>query len=307
MKYFAVFGNPILHSKSPQMLNNVFQKSRFDGYYTRIWARSGNEVVKIIRDLNLSGANITSPFKETVIPHLNELSKDAENIEAVNTITNQGGVLKGYNTDPYGVTGALKETGINLKDKNCIVFGAGGAGKAAAYGLIAEEAIVTITNRTYSKANEIAVKFGCNSIHLDDAINNINDYDVIVMALLPGIWPIDNKKLKTGAVVLNSIYKKHNEGLNNENNYTLIDGHRWLLNHAAECSSYFTGKKPQISILEEGIKYELNPQQVKIELIKNNVFDLLSKKSIDLLIPSDNLNQQQIKQIINEEKKHAFS
>ncbi len=304
MKYFAVFGKPVLHSKSPQIFNYGFYNAGFNYFYTRVLVDTGAQVVKTIRDLNLSGSNITSPFKEAVLPHLDELSGEAKNIGAVNTIINHNGFLTGYNTDPFGVIGALSEKVAELNNKKCIVFGAGGAGKAATYGLINSGADVTLTNRTILKARDIAQRYGCEYLDINDAVANINSFDIAVMALLPGIWPLKNENIKPGLVLLDAIYGQKQK--NNNNIFTFIDGHRWLLYHAAECFRYFTGHKAKINILEKGLKQNLNPESVNIKFIRHDVYELLSNKQVDLLLYSDNISNENIKQIIDDEKNHAF-
>ena len=186
-KLFAVFGNPVLHSKSPMLYNSLFSKIHIDAYYTRIRVDKCEEVVRAIRSLEIIGANITTPFKECLLPLLDSLSPEAEQIGAVNTIQNDNGFLKGFNTDYLGVSKSIEEAGISIFGKRCLVLGAGGASRAAVFGLMSSGGEVFITNRTHSKAEDISNQMGCNVIPLDEIKEIIPTIDIVVSTLLPDV------------------------------------------------------------------------------------------------------------------------
>ena len=81
--FFAVFGNPILHSKSPQLFNSVFSEFGMNAFYTRIRPQSASDIIDIIRTMPLAGANITAPFKEDMVKFVDVVSLDAEEIGAL--------------------------------------------------------------------------------------------------------------------------------------------------------------------------------------------------------------------------------
>ncbi|MBK8809095.1 MAG: hypothetical protein IPO21_21710 [Bacteroidales bacterium] len=155
-KLFAVTGNPILHSKSPCMFNNAFESMNLEARYIRIAADSATEAIYLFNKTELSGMNVTAPFKEDIMPFLDIIDDDAQKIGSVNTVVKKDGKLIGYNTDHYGVANSIIEADISLKDINAVVIGAGGAGKAAAFGLVKNGAKVTIVNRTLAKAKAAA-------------------------------------------------------------------------------------------------------------------------------------------------------
>ncbi len=109
----------MLHSKPPVVLE-IFRDSGIKGLL-RCAVKSAADAVRLIRELDFNGMNITAPFKENIIPFLDKVSGDAASIGAVNTIINNRGVLTGYNTDHYGVTGPLKSKFGDLADKKCLV------------------------------------------------------------------------------------------------------------------------------------------------------------------------------------------
>ena len=156
-KIFAVTGNPILHSRSPEIFRAAFEALGLDNYYYLRFASSrAEEIVQAMREATVSGFNVTSPFKEKVIPLLDDLDDGARKIGAVNLIVNEGGRLKGFNTDVMGVEQAFLENGVTLAGKKAVVLGAGGAAKAAVAALTEAGTDVVIINRTFKKAEFLA-------------------------------------------------------------------------------------------------------------------------------------------------------
>jgi shikimate dehydrogenase len=115
--------------------------------------------VQTIRTLGVRGMNVSMPYKQAVIPHLDALDATARDIGAVNTINNVDGRLTGYNTDCVGAVRALEEAGP-LEGRRVAVLGAGGAGRAVAYGVRGAGARVTIFNRTAERGRQLAEDFG---------------------------------------------------------------------------------------------------------------------------------------------------
>lgn len=132
MKTFGLVGEKLSHSLSPEIHNAIFEKLGVRATYNLFEVEESNinEVGEALRVLNVRGVNVTIPYKEDLINSVEELSKEAEKIGAINTILNCDGVLKGYNTDYYGFGRMLKRFNINLKDKKVVILGTGGAAKA---------------------------------------------------------------------------------------------------------------------------------------------------------------------------------
>ncbi|MFC2130932.1 shikimate kinase [Bacteroidota bacterium] len=237
---YAVAGKPILHSKSPYIFQNLFNDSNlFDSYYIRIAADSAKEVINIMKNLDIKGINITSPFKQEIIQYLDELDEHAKKIKAVNTVINKDGSLKGHNTDFIGVIESLKKDNKKLINKKCLVIGAGGAGRAAAYGLVNENADVTIINRTDDKALQASKDFNCNYGEWDKLKNEIQNADICVNSIPHKFLDIDSLFMKE-QIVLSADYSSVclNTLFNN------IGGYHWLLNQAYSSFKLFTGISP---------------------------------------------------------------
>jgi shikimate dehydrogenase len=145
----ALIGDPVEHTMSPAMHNAAFKKLGLDFLYLpfRVKPEQLRQAVDGLRDLNVRGFNVTIPHKVSVIPLLDSLDPLAEKIGAVNTVVNDGGTLKGYNTDGEGFLRALLDKGIKPAGKNIIILGAGGASRAISFVLAGEGAMLTVLNR----------------------------------------------------------------------------------------------------------------------------------------------------------------
>ncbi len=148
-KICGVIGDPIEHTMSPAMHNAAFKKLGLDYLYIPFKVRKEelSGAINGIRALNIRGLNVTIPHKVAAMPMLDGLDPMAKKIGAVNTIVNQDGELRGYNTDAAGFLQALLERGIEPMGKTIVILGAGGASRAISYILAERDAILTVLNR----------------------------------------------------------------------------------------------------------------------------------------------------------------
>jgi len=155
---YGVLGYPLGHSLSPYLHNQAFQKLGMDRCYFKWEVKPYDlrDFIQAVRILPLSGVSVTIPYKETVMPFLDMMSREALETGSVNTIYLQEGKLAGANTDYLGFIGPLK----NLNPKSALVLGAGGASRAVLYGLkkLGVRKIY-ICNRSRDKAQKIADEF----------------------------------------------------------------------------------------------------------------------------------------------------
>lgn len=169
MKYHQkqafVIGQNIAHSKSPLIHNYWLQKYNIQGRYDiRDFDESElpNFVKEVRTDENITGFNITIPYKQAIIPFLDEIEDTAQTIGAVNTVYKKSNKLIGTNTDAYGFMQNLKDhvksNDFNaLKTQPVLLYGAGGAAKAVLYGLVKDGFThIDICNRTLSKTKNLA-------------------------------------------------------------------------------------------------------------------------------------------------------
>ena len=162
----GIFGEKLSHSLSPVFQNVAFEYCEIQALY-EIWELSPDQLlerVNLLRQSNTLGANVTIPYKELVYNMVDELDETALQIGAINTIVNNSGVLKGYNTDITGFIRSLKEVASFLPSgKNVLILGAGGAARAAIFGLLNENVnSITVANRTEGRAVKMLDDFGVN-------------------------------------------------------------------------------------------------------------------------------------------------
>jgi 3-dehydroquinate dehydratase/shikimate dehydrogenase len=157
-RIFGVAGNPISHSLSPRMHVTAFRRENVNAVMLPLKVKTLDDLLTVIRDLPLDGVAVTMPLKQDVLPHLANMDAVTAKIGACNTLrTGADGKLYGFNTDVAGIIRPL-ERRMRLKGARILVLGAGGAARAAVFGLVEQGAEVVIVNRTHEKAVALARK-----------------------------------------------------------------------------------------------------------------------------------------------------
>ena len=161
---FAVFGNPLGQSLSPAMQGAAFAAMGIAAQYSACQTEDAAEAVRLFRELDLCGASVTLPFKETIMPLLDAVDPDARKIGAVNTVVRRGSRLLGYNTDGPGLVRDLEEWMGPLAGKSFVVLGAGGAARAALFSIGRAGGTLIVSSRTPQRAEALAEEFGCRAV-----------------------------------------------------------------------------------------------------------------------------------------------
>ena len=128
-KKFGIIGNPIKHSLSPVLHNYWFKKYKIDADYSIIDIKESEleDIVKQIKNKKLNGVNVTLPYKQKIVPHLNLLVNDAEITSSVNTIyLDEKNSIIGENTDVFGLQAAYLKEVDDISKKKALIIGAGG-------------------------------------------------------------------------------------------------------------------------------------------------------------------------------------
>lgn len=155
-RIFGVAGNPIAHSLSPLMQNTAFRREHVNAVLLPLKVRTLADLLTLVLELPMSGVAVTMPLKQEVLPHLANMDPLTAKIGACNTIrTGADGKLYGFNTDVAGVVRPLEKR-LRLKGARVAVLGAGGAARAAVFGLVEQGAEVLIVNRTHEHAVALA-------------------------------------------------------------------------------------------------------------------------------------------------------
>lgn len=180
-KVVGIIGYPLGHSVSPAMHNAAFKKLGLDWEYApfEVSPEDLAESLNGFRALHFAGFNVTIPHKEAIVPMLDEVTKLARIIGAVNTVVNQEGKLIGYNTDGAGFLDSLKvDAKTNPKGKRVVVLGAGGASRAVSIMLAEAGAkIITLSDIQEEKAKELSEYIG-SSFEVDCDYVDVNSQDL---------------------------------------------------------------------------------------------------------------------------------
>jgi len=195
MRKYLVIGNPIEHSLSPLLHNFWIKKYNLNAFYEKQLLEK-KDIEKILSDMKVSkihGINVTVPFKNTVIPFLDQLSETAQETQSVNTIFKRQNKLVGDNTDVYGFSEAVKLTNFNPANKSALILGAGGVVPSV---LLALKNMgvdqITLSNRTKEKAINLKKNFPfLKVIDWGETIKS----DLIINATSIGIKKIEEIKL----------------------------------------------------------------------------------------------------------------
>ncbi len=203
-RLFAVAGNPISHSLSPLMHNTAFRREVVNAVMLPLKPRSLDDLLTVIRELPLAGVAVTMPFKQEVLPHLANMDPLTAKIGACNTLrTGADGKLYGFNTDVAGVIRPLEKR-LRLKGARVAVLGAGGAARAAIFGLVEQGAEVFVINRTHDKAVTLARQAKAKSLKHEAFAKQ--HFDVLINTTPCGMkgfkqtMPIAEKELNAGLV-----------------------------------------------------------------------------------------------------------
>jgi shikimate dehydrogenase len=272
-KIAGIIGNPLEHSVSPQMHNAVYEKLGLNYCYVPILIKPEDlkDALEGIRMLGIVGVNVTIPYKETVITHLDEVTKIARLIGAVNVILNQDGHLIGYNTDGPGFIDSLKEDGsFTPKGKNVVVLGAGGAAKAVTM-MLAKEKVKTmvISDVIYDKAGKLSeyinshfdiAPYAC-PVKSKELKQSIANCDLLVNTTPIGMHPREDRcpidesyEIQTKAVVYDVVYNPLETKLlkwANAKGAKPVSGLGMLVRQGALAFSLFTEEEAPAKVMRE--------------------------------------------------------
>ncbi|MBA4392902.1 MAG: hypothetical protein C0407_05055 [Desulfobacca sp.] len=186
MKVFCILSDErAVQLKSPTMFSRVLKSQGINGIYVPFVVKplDLDQAIKSIRILHMAGANITVPYKESVLPLLDSLSEGANIIGAANTIVRDGDRLKGYNTNAIGVMDALNNVGFEVDGKTALVVGTGGAARAVVFILNwLRAATIYVAGRQREKTISICESIGGEPLEIESLIDRSWPVDIVINA-----------------------------------------------------------------------------------------------------------------------------
>jgi shikimate dehydrogenase len=280
-KIIGIIGHPIKHSYSPLMHNIAFELAGLNYIYLPFDVPTSllKDSLKGIVSLGIKGFNVTLPLKEKIIPLLKDVSEEASIIGAVNTVLNDDGVLRGYNTDVIGVVESLNPYKDELQNANVSVIGAGGAARSVIYALIRNFKVgrINIINRTEQIAESLKEYFSSKMLfdkikayHLvpPDVVKVLRDSNLIVNTSSIGMFPdIDDsattisESFVKDQIVFDVVYtpvKTKFLKIAEQQGARVITGLKMFVEQGAYSFELWTGEKMQTEKVLRALEFYLN-------------------------------------------------
>ena len=268
LKTFAVIGDPIDHSLSPTIHNAAYRELGIECTYIAYKVDKGELATGIesLKKIKIAGFNVTIPHKIEMMRYLDNVDETCKKIGAVNTVLNDDGILRGFNTDMDGFLEPIKRKEIQIKNSKIFLLGAGGASRAIIAGFQKEGADnIVIANRTKENGDELA-RFS-NEIGLDatsvqlNAMNELNSkFDFIVNASSLGLKGekniIPSSLMDEQTTVYDIVYKPLKTDLINtakEKNCKIIYGYEMLLGQAIRSFEIWLEEKAPYEAMKRSI------------------------------------------------------
>jgi shikimate dehydrogenase len=262
-KVFGILGRPVEHSLSPAMHNAGFQALGINAVYVAFPVTDLKQAVAGLRGLDIGGVSVTIPFKEDILPLLDELDPKAARMGTVNTVVNREGRLVGYNTDWLGAVAALKAK-TSLQGRHFLILGAGGAARAIAFGILEAGGRISLTDIDASRANTLAAEFGTEALSFEGlsgcpATGLINATPVGMAPQADDI-PIDSNLLGRFDLVMDIVYRPLETRLLKEaraKGCRIIDGLQMLIHQGAAQFELWTGRKAPVEVMAQAAEAAL--------------------------------------------------
>ncbi len=269
-----IIGDPVEHSLSPKMHNAAYTTKNIDDKFVFTAAKVApsdlETVVKAVRAMGIKGLTCTIPHKVEVMQYLDEIDPVAKKIGAVNTVVNDNGHLKGYNTDWLGTVTPL-EKHTDLQGKKTALIGAGGAARGIAFGILEKKGDLTIYNRTIEKAEKLAKELSKDyegiSFESLEKINQVSEADIIINATSIGMAPHEDKSLipaeliQSNHIVFDAVYTPYKTKLLRDaqsQGATTIPGLEMLLHQGTAQFSLYTGVQAPEEVMRQSLIEHFN-------------------------------------------------
>jgi len=299
----GVIGDPVSHTLSPAMHNAAMASLGLDYAYLAFQVKSAElgAAIQGMKALGIAGLNVTVPHKVAVVQFLDEIDPMARSIGAVNTIVNDGGLLKGYNTDAGGFLQSLLAAGFDPQDKKVVLLGAGGAARAIGFALAQSGARLTILNRkeeldwAISLAQSLSLvegrevkAFELNTANLRTALARaclLVNATSVGMNPAAGETPVPAALFKQDLTVFDVVYSPLETTLlrdARQHGCNAISGLEMLVRQGALAFELWTGKEAPLDVMRRAALSALN-QSEDTKPVKKREKPALEKTSVALI------------------------
>lgn len=283
-RLYGIFGYPLSHTLSPVMHEAAFASLGIKAYYLAFELDRVHfpKASSALSDFLLEGFNVTVPYKEALIPYLDELTDEARAIGAVNTVFRRGRKWIGTNTDQAGFSESLRRAaGFHPAGKKILILGAGGSARAAAYALAREGAeLIRIANRHPARAEKIArdfksrfkpSRFKAISLGEKNLRSSVSDSDLVVNAtsvglrgetsvLAPALFPKDGRRRLFFDLIYRPARTPFLKLAEKSGNRTL-GGLEMLLYQGARSLEIWTARKAPVPVMRKALAAALKEKK----------------------------------------------
>jgi len=256
-RVYGVAGDPVAHSLSPVIMNAAFRRENVNAVYLALHAKTLKDLMTCVREIPIHGLSVTMPYKQAILQYLDNADSHTNKIGACNTVVRaQDGKLYGFNTDTSGVVRPLERRLTTLEDAKILVLGAGGAARAAVFGLKERGAEVYILNRSAAAGQKLARRARARSVKRQDLKKLA--FDVIINATPIGMGNTRESPLQEAEInarfVFDLVYDPAETRLlklARERGAQVIPGIEMFVHQAARQFEIWTGKPaPQDEMLQ---------------------------------------------------------
>jgi 3-dehydroquinate dehydratase/shikimate dehydrogenase len=260
-RIYGVAGNPVAQSLSPRTMNAAFRRENVNAIYLPLPVSELDDLLACVRDLPLAGLSVTMPLKQQIVKHLDSADPLTRKTGACNTVVRtEDGRLCGFNTDVAGVVAPLEQR-LPLAGAQVLVIGAGGAARAAVYGLKDRGAAVYIVNRTPAVGRRLALE--AEAVYLDREEIRTRSFDVIVNATPVGMGgtgsPLEEQEIRA-RFVLDMVYSVQETPLAQAARHAgaeVVSGAEMFVRQGARQFEIWTGRPAPIQEMFEVVSAEL--------------------------------------------------
>jgi 3-dehydroquinate dehydratase / shikimate dehydrogenase len=273
-RVYGVAGDPVSQSLSPAIMNAAFRRENVNAVYLALHANTLKDLLNCIREIPIHGISVTMPYKESILAHLDNTDAHTSKIGACNTVVRaQDGKLYGFNTDASGVLRPLERRLSSLEDARILVLGAGGAARAAVFGLKERGAEVYVLNRSVAAGQKLARSARARSVKRADLKKM--SFDVIINATPVGMGntretPLQEKEINA-RYVFDMVYDPGETRLlklAKERGAQIIPGVEMFIHQAARQFEIWTGKPAPWDEMLRVVLLALQERSQRLQAVK---------------------------------------
>lgn len=254
----GITGHPLGHSLSPKMHGAAMAAAGINGIYLKFDSPDLAHIEDVVSEYRITGFNVTIPYKQDIMGHLDSVEGPAETMGAVNTVVNREGRLTGTNTDYAGVEYAFEHTGKGLSEcPRVLVFGSGGAARAAVYAAMSAGCDVHVLGRSPEKVSGICRQMGCEPA----AGGGLHGYDAVINCTPVGMaedgpYMFDLSELRPEMSVMDMVYNRRTALVEAaiSKGCTVASGKDMLVGQGALSFEKWFGTRPNTEVMGKAVE-----------------------------------------------------